>query len=89
MVAALSDRSSFIPQQLSDKTENPRLALLNVILGMVAIFGCYVAPMYLVGHWNLRAGVWLAAALASIVLLKSTWYDNLSAEQGDTSVEMR
>jgi hypothetical protein len=49
----------------------------NVLLACVAIFGAYVAPMYLVGHWHMSALAWAAASIAAIIVLKFTWYDYL------------
>ncbi len=63
--------------------EGPGLALVNVALACVAILGAYLAPMYLVGHWHLAAGLWLAAAAAACAVLYFTWYKNLPpAEEG-------
>jgi len=44
---------------------------------MLAILGLYLFPMYLVGHWYTKAGLWFALALFAIVLLKYTWYRRL------------
>jgi hypothetical protein len=33
--------------------------------------------MYLVGHWYLNSIIWLGLALAAIVALRYTWYNNL------------
>ncbi len=59
--------------------------LLNVILAMLAITGLYLFPMYLVGHWYLSSMLWLALAVAAIVVLRYTWYGSLPAagEDGD------
>jgi len=62
------------------RSERPGLAAVNVCLGMVAITGLYLAPMYLVGHWHAYAAICLAAALAAIGALAFTWYPNLPAE---------
>lgn len=62
------------PLQLSDRGESPVFALLNVLLGMVAITGSYLFPMFLVGHWHLRAGICFVCAAAAISVLYFTWY---------------
>lgn len=49
-------------------------SILNVVLGMVAILGLYLAPMYFVGHFFLHASVCLGAALAAVGVLYKTWY---------------
>jgi Na+/proline symporter len=59
------------------KTENFPLTLLNVILGMVAISGFYLFPMYLVGHWYSQAMIWFSLGAAAVVALRFTWYKNL------------
>jgi len=51
---------------------------------MAAITGLYLGPMYLVGHWYVRAGVWLGVASAAIGVLAVTWYRNLPAENEGT-----
>jgi len=52
---------------------------------MLAITGLYLFPMYLVGHWYLSSMLWLALAVAAIVVLRYTWYGSLPAagEDGD------
>ena len=69
------------PLQLSDRGESPVFALLNVLLGMVAITGSYLFPMFLVGHWHLRAGICLVCAAAAITALYFTWYRILPPAQ--------
>jgi len=61
-------------------SEGLPLAALNVTLGMVAIAGAYLAPMYLVGHWYRPALLWLGVCLAASIVLKYTWYANLPEE---------
>ena len=53
------------------------LAVLNVLLGMVAITGAFLFPMYLVGHWHRYAAACLLASLTAITALAVTWYPNL------------
>ena len=59
--------------------ESAGRALLNVALGIVAITGIYLFPMYLVGHWHVRALIWAVVALAAVVVLSFTWYPYLPA----------
>ncbi len=61
----------------TDAGEGMRLALVNVILGLFAIFGAYITPMYLVSHYHVHALVSFCVALAAVFVLKRTWYDNL------------
>jgi len=67
--------------QLTTKSESLRVTILNIILGMVAIAGLYLFPMYLVGHWYAKSGLWLALASAAIVTLRFTWYDSLPEQE--------
>jgi Na+/proline symporter len=61
----MPDKEKFLP------------VLLNVFLGMLAILGLYLFPMYLVGHQYLSAGIGFAVASVSVISLKFTWYDKL------------
>jgi SSS family solute:Na+ symporter len=54
--------------------EKPGRIILNVILGMIAILGLYLAPMYLVGHWFSYAAICLGTALLATAVLYITWY---------------
>jgi solute:Na+ symporter, SSS family len=56
------------------KHEEPWRSILNVVLGMIAILGLYLAPMYLVGHWFKYGAICLATALLAIAGLYFTWY---------------
>lgn len=64
-------------EELSSKSENVSLAIVNVIVTMIAISGLYLFPMYLVGHWYFASAVWFGLAVAAIVTLKYTWYQYL------------
>ncbi len=70
-------------EQHADKSESPALAILNVLLGMVAIACIYLAPMYLVGHWYSYAWICLGIALVAILTLAFTWYRNLPPDADD------
>ena len=58
------------------------LALINLVLSSLVILGCYLGPMYLVGHWYTKAAVLLVIAGVGSVLLYFTWYRSLP-EPGD------
>ena len=70
-------QSGLSADELSSKAESRSLAVLNVMLGMVAISSLYLFPMYLVGHWYFCSMVCLGLAIAAIIALKYTWYRNL------------
>lgn len=68
------NRSRLTAEALADPTERAWRAVLNTILGMVAITGLYLFPMYLVGHWYAKAFIWLGAAILAAGILAFTWY---------------
>ena len=70
-------KAGLSPQALASPSESPWRAVLNTCLGMVAIIGYYLFPMYLVGHWHVRAMVWLATAVVATLALAVTWYPYL------------
>jgi len=51
-----------------------------VVLAGAAIVGCYLTPMFLVGHWYGRAGISFLIALVAGVTLFFTWYRRLPRE---------
>ena len=65
----------------NDPAESPALALLNTLLGAVAILAVYVCPMYLVGHWHVHAAAWAGVAAVALVALYFTWYRTLPAAE--------
>jgi SSS family solute:Na+ symporter len=69
--------SGLSPSELSDESEGPALAMLNVAVAMIGIAGLYLFGMYIVGHWYLHAVLWLALAVGSGIVLYYTWYRNL------------
>jgi Na+(H+)/acetate symporter ActP len=71
------DRVGLSTQDLNDPGESAGYAVLNVVLACFAIFGAYVSPMYLVGHWHWQALAWGAVAVVATIVLKFTWYDHL------------
>ena len=73
----LSDFSKNQEPESAGRGEGPLRAVVNVLLGMAAVLGLYLAPMYLVGHWYGRAAGCFVLFLFSAVCLKFTWYDYL------------
>ena len=53
------------------------LAIVNTLIGLVAIGGAYLAPMYLVSHRHVDALAYAGLSVVATVALKFTWYDNL------------
>ena len=74
-------RAGLSPEQLAAPSESISWAVLNVVLGMVAITGYYLFGMYLVGHWHGYAGVCLGAALLATAALAFTWYRRLPEDE--------
>ncbi len=73
----IRSRSGLSPEELQSPGESAWYAGLNVTLACLAIFGAYVAPMYLVGHWHWQALCWGSVSVAAIIVLKFTWYEHL------------
>jgi SSS family solute:Na+ symporter len=73
----VQNRCGLSGEVLSDSSESAWRAVMNTMLGMVAITGIYLFPMYLVGHWYMKAFVWLGVALLAAVVLIFTWYHYL------------
>ncbi|HEV56667.1 MAG TPA: hypothetical protein ENN87_04110 [Phycisphaerales bacterium] len=63
-----------------DRCERAPLAMVNLVLGMVAIAGIYVGPMYLVGRWYAQACLCFAAAALAAAVMYFTWYRNLPCD---------
>ena len=74
----IRENSRLSLKELSKKSDNMWLTILNVMLGMLAIAGLYLFPMYLVGHLYAQSLMWFALAFTAIVVLIFTWYKNLS-----------
>ncbi|MBN2138802.1 MAG: hypothetical protein JW720_13420 [Sedimentisphaerales bacterium] len=77
MWGAIRKQTALSQEETASKSENVPLTILNVCLGMIAISGLYLFPMYLVGHWYAKAGLWLGVAAAAVLVLIFTWYSNL------------
>lgn len=78
-------KSGLSDAELSVRSERPHLAILNTILGMIAVTGLYLFPMYLVGHWHKAALLCFGAAAAAVIILSVTWYRNLPENNEMTS----
>ena len=75
--APIRNRSGLTPEELNDPAESTSLAIVNLLLASIAIFGAYLTPMYLVGHWHTYALAWFTVAVMASIALKFTWYDHL------------
>lgn len=69
------------PKSGGSATESPRRAVLNTAVAVIGLTCLYLGPMYLVGHWHLRAGLCLAGVVATVVVLYATWYRHLPAAE--------
>ncbi len=67
------------PEELANPAESFRTTVLNIMLGMTAITGFYLFPMYLVGHWHLYAAISFVIAAAATGVLAFTWKRALPA----------
>jgi hypothetical protein len=68
-------------EPLAPPHEKPGRVLLNVVLGIIAILGLYLAPMYLVGHWFLYAAICVGTTLLAVAVLYHTWYRPIIKKQ--------
>ena len=76
----VKERAGLPAEVLNDKSEKMSLAIFNVVLGIIAVTGYYLAPMYLVGHWNTYAAICFVVAISATAVLAVTWYRHLPAE---------
>ena len=80
------DAANLSVDQRTATSESLRLTILNVVLGMIAIAGLYLFPMYLIGHWYAKSAFWLVLAVVAILTLRFTWYENLPEPERAKSV---
>ena len=73
----VKEQAKLTAEELAVRSENARLTVFNVVVGMVAVSGLYLAPMYFVGHLYVYSAILTMVAVVSIVVLKYTWYENL------------
>jgi len=74
-------------EEKSSRSESASLTILNVLLGMLAISGLYLFPMYLVGHWYADSAIWLLIALVAVLALRFTWYRFLPVDGANQDTE--
>ena len=67
-------RSGLTAAVLYRGQDHPGRIVVNVVLGMTALFSSYLFPIYLIGHWFLWATVSILVFTASAVALYFTWY---------------
>jgi hypothetical protein len=61
-------------EPLLGPARNPKLIVLNVILLVCLLVGCYHGVFLVVGHYKGPAFAWLGLALAAAAALYFTWY---------------
>ncbi len=62
-------------------TDNILLIMINCTIGTIALFACYMFPVYLIGHWYMYAGITLAVIIAASIVLYFTWYRSVILPQ--------
>ncbi|MFC1694009.1 sodium:solute symporter family protein [Candidatus Latescibacterota bacterium] len=77
----IRERAGLPQSEHFHKSEKASLTLLNTGLGMIAVTGYYLFPMYLTGHWHGYAVMCLLPALLATAILTVTWYRNLPAAE--------
>jgi len=80
---AVRARANLTVDEAAAPSESIPFAVLNTGLGIVAISGMYLFPMYLVGHWHVTALLCFGAAALAAVTLYVTWYRRLPAAAPD------
>ncbi len=74
---AVRARANLTVDEAAAPSESIPFAVLNTGLGIVAISGMYLFPMYLVGHWHVTALLCFGAAALAAATLYVTWYRRL------------
>jgi solute:Na+ symporter, SSS family len=77
----ISRKSGLSREELASPAENPWRTVMNTVLGMAAVTGYYLFPMYLTGHWHATAFAWLGMAITATVILAFTWYPYLPLDE--------
>jgi len=62
-------------------SESATRSLCNAALGVVGLTALYLGPMYLVGHWHLRAAVCGATFAVCAAALYFSWYKYLPVDE--------
>ncbi|MCX5653317.1 MAG: hypothetical protein NTY65_01495 [Planctomycetota bacterium] len=70
-------KSGLMAADLYRGQDHPGRIVVNVVLGMIALFSLYLIPIYWIGHWFMWASVSLAVFLVSTIALYFTWYRSL------------
>jgi len=78
--APVRDRAQLHLNGREMASESAFRSLGNTLLGMIAVTGYYLFPMYLVGHWHGIAVLCLVVALAATAALAKTWYPYLPGD---------
>jgi len=78
--APVRDRAQLHLNGREKASESAFRSLGNTLLGMIAVTGYYLFPMYLVGHWHGIAVLCLVVALAATAALAKTWYPYLPGD---------
>ncbi len=81
----IRQKSGLSEQELNKKSERTSLMLFNTFIAMITITGLYLFPMYLVAHQYTYFLVCLVFAVAGIIVLRYTWYENLPATEPQTN----
>jgi len=68
-------------RELADPAESPWRTVWNTSIACCGVTGMYLSPMYLIGHWYWRAGVWFGVFLCAVVVLYFTWYRWLPGDE--------
>jgi Na+/proline symporter len=76
------------PRELADPAESPWRTVGNTLVACCGVTGLYLFPMYLVGHWYGRAGVWFGVFLCAATVLYFTWYRYLEGNKPGTEGEL-
>jgi len=77
----IREKAPLSPAEKGQASEKASPAVLNTLLGIIAITGYYLFPMFLVGHWPAQALFCLGAALLATAVLSITWYRNLPPKE--------
>jgi len=56
---------------------NVPLVFLNIVLGLIASFSLYMAPVYFLGHWTFEGTACALLFTGSSMMLYFTWYKTL------------
>ncbi len=69
------------PRAELPSSESAARSLFNAAVAIVGLTALYLGPMYLVGHWHLRAAVCALCFLVSAAVLYFSWYRHLPVNE--------